>query len=72
MIPAPGEMGGVGGRWAKFRQAGRLQLIEATAGVFAKHGYENSLTQMWECSPAYTHLHDLFEQSGIQASSLQR
>ncbi|ERW07676.1 TetR family transcriptional regulator [Pseudomonas aeruginosa] len=42
MMTAPREMGGVRGRWVKVRQARRLHLIEATAEVFAEHGYENS------------------------------
>lgn len=42
MIPVPGEVGGVRGRWVKVRRARRLELIEATAEVFAEHGYENS------------------------------
>lgn len=42
MTPAPSETKGVGGRWARVRQARRLDLIEATAEVFAEHGYENS------------------------------
>ncbi len=41
MIRAPDERG-VGSRWVRIRHARRLALIEATAEVFAEHGYESA------------------------------